>query len=135
MKTIKTGITLNIETYKRLNEFMKTIGVSNRSGIIDKALNHYITERLSLMGEGKGVGIITVIYDHHAGNIEHKLTHVQHDYLDIVITNLHIHLDKDKCLEIVVVRGEIKRIRSMVNTLEKLRGIKIIRHDIHTIEQ
>jgi len=135
MKTIKTGITLNIETYEKLNEFMKIIGVSNRSGIIDKALNYYISERLSLMGEGKGVGIITLIYDHHVGNIEHELTHLQHDYLDIVITNLHIHLDKDRCLEIVVVRGEIERIRSMVNTLEKLRGIKIIRHDIHTIEQ
>jgi CopG family nickel-responsive transcriptional regulator len=134
MKTLKTGVTLDVDLLEKLNRFMEIMGYKNRSRIINKALELYITEKMSLMGEGLGVGVLTLIYDHHIGNIEHEMTHIQHDHLDIIISNLHIHLDKDNCLEVIVVKGDINKIRGLVNQLEKLRGIKIIRHILSGIE-
>ena len=133
MKTRKTGVTIDKDLLQKLEEYMFRTGIKSRSRIINRALEHYISERLSLLEDKPSVGVISIIYDHHAGNIEHELTHVQHDHLDIVVSNMHIHLDRERCLELIVVKGDMSRIRSLINRLENIRHIKVLRHDIHHI--
>lgn len=133
MKTIKTGVTLDMDLLEKLNAYMDKMGYRNRSRIINRAIEHFLSEKMELLHGGRGVGVLTLIYQHHAGNIEHKMTHIQHRYLDIVISNTHVHLDEENCLEVVIVKGDIARIRSMVSELERLKQIRVIRHDIHPI--
>ncbi len=133
MKTRKTGVTIDSDLLRKLDEYMSRTGIKSRSRIINRALEHYISERLSLLEDRPSVGVISIIYEHHAGNVEHELTHAQHDHLDIVVSNMHIHLDKERCLELIVVKGDMSRIRSLINRLENIRHIKVLRHDIHHI--
>ena len=134
MPTIKTGVTLDEEVLEKLNRFMDVMGYTNRSRVINEALNIYIVERSALLEKGSAVGILAIIYDHHASNIEHEMTHIQHDYLDIIISTLHVHLDKVNCLQVIVVRGKISKIKSLIVHLEHQRGIKILRHILSRIE-
>ncbi len=134
MPTVKTGVTLNKDILEKLTSFMEMMGYTSRSRIINEALGIYIVERSTLLGEGVAVGIVAIIYDHHASNIEHELTHIQHDFLDIIISSLHVHLDKINCLQVIVVRGEISRIKSLIVHLEKKRGIKTLRHILSKID-
>lgn len=75
--------------------------------------------------EGKEVvGAIVLVYDHHKRDIQQKLTEVQHDSHDAIISTQHIHLDHDNCMEIVAVRGKPKVIDAIVKGLKAVKGLK-----------
>ncbi len=70
------------------------------------------------------VGALVLVYDHHKRDILQRLTDVQHDCHDAIISTQHIHLDHDNCLEIVAVRGKPDEIESILERLKAVKGLK-----------
>lgn len=69
-------------------------------------------------------GAIVLVYDHHSSDILKRLTDVQHDCHDLIISTQHIHLDHDNCLEIVAVRGKPREIDAILKRLKAVKGLK-----------
>lgn len=69
-------------------------------------------------------GAVVLVYDHHSHDIVKKLTDVQHDCHDAIISTQHVHLDHDNCLEIIAVRGTPRDIDAIVKRLKALKGLK-----------
>lgn len=69
-------------------------------------------------------GALVLVYDHHKRDIVQRLTDVQHDCHDAIISTQHIHLDHDNCLEIVAVRGKPRDIDAIVKRLKAVKGLK-----------
>lgn len=69
-------------------------------------------------------GAIVLVYDHHKRDIAGKLMDIQHDFIDLIISTQHIHLDHDNCLEIVAVRGTPDRIDALGKRLKTVKGLK-----------
>ncbi len=74
---------------------------------------------------GKRVaGAIVLVYDHHKHDIGGKLTDIQHEYLKLIVSTQHIHLDHDNCLEIIAVRGNPGQIDGLAKRLKAVKGLK-----------
>ena len=69
-------------------------------------------------------GAVVLVYDHHKRDIVRRLTDVQHDCHDVIISTQHVHLDHDNCLEIVAVRGTPEAIDAIVKRLKAVKGLK-----------
>ncbi len=69
-------------------------------------------------------GAIVLVYDHHKSDILARLTDVQHDCHDTIISTQHVHLDHDNCLEIVAVRGTSTAIEAILSRLKAVKGLK-----------
>lgn len=69
-------------------------------------------------------GAVVLVYDHHQRNVMKRLTGVQHDCHDAIISTQHIHLDHDNCLEIIAVRGKPAEIDALVTRLKSVKGLK-----------
>jgi CopG family nickel-responsive transcriptional regulator len=110
-----------------LDEFDETIGEIgySRSTAIQVAMRDFLTEQ-NWSKEKKGViaGAITMIYDHHVKGLGNTLTGIQHDFRDTISSTIHVHLDHDSCLEILAVKGDIKRIKELTQNLKVSRGVK-----------
>lgn len=52
------------------------------------------------------VATITFVYDHHVRDLTRKLTAIQHDFQGRILAGLHVHLDHDHCLEVLVAKGK-----------------------------
>jgi len=124
MSVVKTGVALRRDTLEKLEEYMRAAGIRNRSRVISEALEVYLAERASLAGEGKIGGAILVYFDHRA---QEALTELQHRYLDIVISNTHAHLDEENCIEAILVRGDVAKVKELISRLESLKGVKAVR--------
>ena len=75
--------------------------------------------------EGKKVAAaIIIVYDHHKRDLTNRLTHIQHEFHELVISSQHIHLDHDNCLEIIVVKGKPKDVVELSNRLKATKGVK-----------
>ncbi|MFX1312813.1 MAG: CopG family ribbon-helix-helix protein [Promethearchaeota archaeon] len=48
---------------------------------------------------------------------------IQHHFCDIIISTMHIHLEYEKCLEIIAVSGPYKRVNRLKDALQKLKSI------------
>ncbi len=125
-KSIKFGVYIPGDLAKELEELSKQIGVSSRSKLIQEALQLFISEH-KWRTEGRVVGVITIIYNHDIGNVDEKLTDIQHKYIEEIVTSLHVHLSSDKCLQVVVVKGDSRKIRNLVNEIMNLKGVLAVR--------
>ena len=117
------GISLERELLKSFDAHIKSKNYKNRS----EAFRDLIRENLikSECMKGKIIaGAIILIYDHHRRELVSKLTDIQHDFHDLIISGQHVHLDHDNCLEIIVVKGKPSGIKDLANKLKSAKGVK-----------
>jgi CopG family nickel-responsive transcriptional regulator len=67
---------------------------------------------------------LTLVYDHHVRDLTERLTEIQHDLGDHVRSTLHVHLDHDHCLEVIVMRGRSDELQRVAEKLLATRGVK-----------
>jgi len=70
------------------------------------------------------VGTITFVYDHHVRDLTRKLTDLQHRHQKLILSGMHVHLDHDHCLEVLVLRGRGSEIRRVSDALVSVKGVK-----------
>ncbi|MDR3037638.1 MAG: nickel-responsive transcriptional regulator NikR [Coriobacteriales bacterium] len=70
------------------------------------------------------VGTLTIVFNHHASDLQGKLDQVQHAHHDKIISAMHIHLDAHNCLEVIVMRGKSGDIRLIADSILGVKGVK-----------
>lgn len=73
---------------------------------------------------GEVLGTLTLVYDHHASELSDKMNDLQHQYYNLIVSVLHVHVNHDDCMEVIVMRGEIGQVRLVSESLLTLRGVK-----------
>jgi CopG family nickel-responsive transcriptional regulator len=48
---------------------------------------------------------------------------IQHHFVDIIISTMHVHLEFEKCLEIIAVSGDKERVRQLKEDLQGLKSV------------
>lgn len=122
----RISISLPSKLLKEFDEIIDEKGYASRSEAIRDALREYILRYKWLKSlKGERIGTISIIYNHHAPEVMEKITDLQHEYRDVILANLHIHLDDEHCLEIIMVKGDAKRIVELKNKLNSTKGVKL----------
>ena len=75
-------------------------------------------------GDRETVATISLVYDHHARLLPGRLMAAQHRSYAEIVSALHVHMDADHCLEVLVVRGPARRLRALADRLIATRGVK-----------
>lgn len=95
----------------------------NRSEVIrDLVRDALIEEECSLPGE-EVMGTLTIVFDHHTGDVRDKLDGIQHDYFEQIVTCMHVHLDAHTCMEVIILRGESALVQSIANIILGTKGV------------
>jgi len=124
---VKFGVYLPEDLAKELQEFMKLSGVGSKSKVIQEALRLFVIEQRWRLAEGNVAGVLGVIYDHEVGNVDELLTDIQHRYLDVVVSTMHIHLDARNCMLAIAIKGNAEKVRKLISEIESIRGVKLVR--------
>ena len=98
-------------------------GAASRSALVADLLRAATTDAAAVAPRAQAAGAIVLFYDHHARGLQERLTAIQHDAGDQVLSVLHVHLDHHHCLEILAVRGRTDAIRRTADLLESVRGV------------
>ncbi|MDI6855883.1 MAG: nickel-responsive transcriptional regulator NikR [Candidatus Thermoplasmatota archaeon] len=70
------------------------------------------------------IGTITLLYSHATSNVMNKLLSVEHEHNKNIISTTHVHLDERNCLEVIVLDGKVKELRSLADELISIKGVK-----------
>ena len=96
----------------------------NRSEVIRDLVREALVEEECVVLGNEVMGTLTIVYNHHTTDLQSKLHDIQHRYLDAIISSMHVHLDPENCLEVIVLRGESGDVRDIANILLGVRGVK-----------
>lgn len=96
---------------------------ANRSEAIRDLIRSSLVEDAQRTPGAQVIGSLTMIYDHHTGDLTRRLDEVQHDYTDEIVSTMHVHLDHHNCLEILALKGRGERVYELADKLLGLRGV------------
>jgi CopG family nickel-responsive transcriptional regulator len=65
--------------------------------------------------------------DYARKDVDLKISELRHEFDDVVIENVHRHINGKYCVEIFVTEGNNDRILNLVNRLRGMHGIQQVR--------
>jgi len=122
-QTLRFSVSIDSELMQRFDAMINCRGYENRSEALRDVMRQALV-RDEWAKDQEIVGTITLVYDHHKRDLSERLTTIQHDHVNAVLSTLHIHLDHDNCLEVIVVRGPAKRVQQIADSLIGTKGVK-----------
>ena len=117
-----------------LDRLVAEKGAASRSALVADLVRAEVVEHRARRGKQEIAGTITLVYDHHARNLQAKLTDLQHDAEGLIVSVMHVHLSHHDCLETLVVRGPADQVRHLADSLAAVRGVKHGKLTITTTE-
>jgi CopG family nickel-responsive transcriptional regulator len=120
----RIGIALDSELIKRFDRSIERRGYTNRSEAFRDLIRDQLVSERTSAPDAIVVGTVTLIYDHHAHGVTDKLTDLQHEHHELVVSTSHAHLDHDSCLEVLIVHGKSAKVEKFADLLIGLKGVQ-----------
>lgn len=122
---MRFSVAMPEELLMRFDALVARRGVTkNRSEVVrDLVRDALIHEDAELPGT-EVMGTLTIVYGHHAADVQETLHRIQHAYVGLIVATTHVHLDADNCLEVIILRGESTDIRDVSDKILGAKGVK-----------
>jgi CopG family nickel-responsive transcriptional regulator len=124
-KLARFGIAMDDELLTRFDALVERRGTAaNRSEAVRDLVRDALVDAEWEDASGEIVGTITMVFDHHASDLQGKLDALQHAHHERIVSAMHVHLDAHNCLEVIVVRGTSSQVRAIADGLLGTKGVK-----------
>jgi CopG family transcriptional regulator, nickel-responsive regulator len=120
---VRFGVSFPAPLIGQFDRYIDEQGYTNRSEAIRDLARRALLEPDRMNGQEHVAGTIVLVYDHHASDLPVVLMEVQHRFHHDIISNMHVHLNHDQCLEVIVVRGQLARLRSLHQQIQAQKGV------------
>jgi CopG family nickel-responsive transcriptional regulator len=128
MKVTRFSVSLPPPLVEKLDEVWKSMQYENRSKAVHDAVRSFITEFEWMQKDsGRITGAVLVLYYLDKPGLLDEITKAQHQSKNVISSTLHVHLEDNKCLEIIAVEGSVQEIRSLAQSLMAKRGVKQVK--------
>lgn len=121
----RVTISLDDGLLAEFDDFIRRKGYENRSEAIrDLVRRRLQDDALERKAAENAVASLSYVYNHHQRDLSRRLTQAQHDSHDLVLSTLHVHLDHENCLEVVMLRGPADHVRAFAESTIAETGVR-----------
>jgi len=120
----RVGVAFEPELLRDFDIMVRRKGYASRSEAVRDLVRRSIIESAVKDDNSDVIGTLTIVYDHDAPGVTDRLLELQHHHHDEIMTTTHIHLDEDKCLEVLIVRGRSRAVRTLADNIKALKGVR-----------
>jgi CopG family nickel-responsive transcriptional regulator len=118
---VRFGVAMEAELLAEFDVLAETRGTTRSELLRDLARRE--VARAASQARVPAVAAVTLVYNHHVRLLSERLTAIQHELGDAVRSTMHVHLDHDNCLEVIVMRGRSDHLRSAAEHMLGTRGV------------
>lgn len=129
------GVSMDKQLLNQFDELIKRKSYDNRSEAVRDLVRAALFKETWQDEETIVAGSIHLFYDHHHPDLLSELTAIQHEMQHSILATTHFHLDHHNCLEIIVVKGNLKYLRECSNRLTSLKGVKYGKFTVAPIKE
>ena len=120
----RIGVAIDSGLLRRFDGLIQQRGYSNRSEAIRDLIRAELVNEVTQSPSSMVAGTVTLLYDHHVRLLTEKLTGLQHDFHGTVVSTMHVHLDHQNCLEVLVLRGKSAEVHRIADLMIATKGVK-----------
>jgi len=125
---VRFSVSLEDDLLEQFDRYCKRQKFATRSEAVRQLIREKLTAQAwkspSSESEARdAAGTLTLVYDHHRAQLGERLTQLQHDNTELIVSTLHAHLSHDMCLEVIILRGPAKRLQEIAAQLRGMKGI------------
>lgn len=120
---VRFGISMPQTLIEQFDAAIAEQGYDNRSEAIRDLVRKALLAPSLIRGDQQAAGTIVMVYDHHVSDLPIVLTELQHEYHREINSTLHIHLNHHQCLEVIVVRGIVRKLRELTQRIQVQKGV------------
>ncbi len=124
MNVVRFGISIPPKLLEKFDKIIKEKGYTNRSEAIRDLIRDLIVREELKKSEKEGIGILSIVYEHHKSNVLEKIIDAQHKHEKNIVSTLHIHLDRENCMEVIIIRGKITDVKRIADKIISIKGVK-----------
>jgi len=118
-------ISLDADLAQAFDDLIRERGYANRSEAVRDLLREQLRARRSGAARaGACIATLSFVYSHHERELGERLTAMQHDHHDLVVSGMHAHLDHEQCLETLILKGPLDAVRRFAERLVAERGVR-----------
>nr|WP_156017831.1 nickel-responsive regulator [Sulfuracidifex metallicus] len=103
----------------------------DRSKIVQLALRNFLDENKE--SDAFTYSVISVIYDFITA--ESEFTKVQHEYAELIMSNMHVHVSARECMEAIFVKGRKSEVMKLIGSINQIKGIKKVKPTFSYVEE
>ena len=111
---VRFSVAIGGELLQKFDEFREQHQYPNRSEAVRGLMRAALIQEVIGDDATEAMGVVTLIYDHHAGRVGDRLTEIQHHHLNRVVTTTHVHLDARRCLQLAFGPAKVRAVAQMV---------------------
>ena len=113
---------------KEFDTVWKSMKYTDRSKAVHDAIRNFITEHKWMQEEADELmGALVLLYYFDKPDLLNAVMRIQHEFEDIIASSMHVHLTKDKCLEIIAVKGKAEHVKNLMQKLMAKKGVKQVK--------
>ena len=120
---VRFSVSLEDDLLEQFDRYCDQQQFATRSEAVRQLIRDTLTTHAWQSESADAAGTLTLVYDHHRTQLGDRLTKLQHDHTDLVVSTLHAHLSHDLCLEVIVLRGPAGKLQQIASQLRGLKGI------------
>jgi CopG family nickel-responsive transcriptional regulator len=120
---VRFSVSLEADLLEQFDRYCKEGKFATRSEAIRQLLRETLTAHAWESDAQDAAATLTLVYDHHRTHLAERLLELQHRHTDMVVSTMHVHVDHNNCLEVIVLRGRAGTLQKMASELRGLRGI------------
>ncbi len=120
----RIGVSIDVDLLEQFDALIEERGYQNRSEAFRDLIRNELVEESWKSPDSEVVGSVTLVYDHHVRLLNDKLLDLQHAFHDAILSTLHVHLDHDNCLEVLLIKGQASKVHQIANALISTKGVK-----------
>jgi CopG family nickel-responsive transcriptional regulator len=118
-------ISLDEQLATAFDTLIKERGYATRSEAVRDILRKHLQQSAEQRdSRGACVANLSYVYNHHERELAERLTNIQHAHHELTVATMHAHLDHEQCLETVMLKGSVKRVREFADEIIAERGVR-----------
>jgi CopG family nickel-responsive transcriptional regulator len=121
---VRFSVSMEADLLDDFDRYCKEGKFATRSEAVRQLVRDTLTAHAWESDAQDAAATLTLVYDHHRTHLSDRLLALQHRHTDMVVSTMHIHLDHDNCLEVIVLRGRAGALQKMAAELRGLKGIQ-----------
>lgn len=119
----RISISLPEKLLTELDSMVGDRGFQSRSQAINDMLHKSLIEHRREHCDDVMVGTITLYYKNGVPGLQQKLAELQSEYIDEVVSSLHIHLANNETMEVILVQGPARKLQDIADEMITRRGV------------
>ena len=120
----RTALAIDKDLLEKFDSWMAAHGYTNRSEAVRDLIRATLTEAEWADPDAQVVGALSIVYDHHEHTLAQEIAGLQHADHHAILCSQHVHLDHDRCLETILMRGQARQLRRVADTITAKRGVR-----------